>query len=330
MLLALFASGCSRGGAGVHELVVYTSLDRPHSAPIFAAFEKETGIRVRPVFDTEASKTVGLFHRLIAEKSHPKADVFWNSEVVRTVLLKREGLLAPYRSQSAEDIPVAFRDPDGFWTGFAARARVLLVHKEKVGAEAPGSVAALASPRWRGDAGMANPLFGTTNTHMAALVANEGEALVAGFFQTLVANNVQILVGNATVRDAVAAGELAICLTDTDDAYAAVKNGRPVEMLLPDQGEGQPGTLLIPNTVALIAGGPSPENGRAFIDFLLSPEVESMLAYSDSAQIPVRPGVERPGHVPSISELKTMEVDYEAAADAVEAVARLSKEHLAE
>jgi iron(III) transport system substrate-binding protein len=61
------------------EVVVYCSLDRPHSKPILDLFEKETGIRVKALYDTEASKTVGLVNRLIEESRHPQADVFWNS-----------------------------------------------------------------------------------------------------------------------------------------------------------------------------------------------------------------------------------------------------------
>jgi iron(III) transport system substrate-binding protein len=110
--------------------VIYTSLDRPHSKPVLDRFEKETGIRVKALYDTEASKTVGLVNRLIGESSHPQADVFWSSEVIRTLVLKDKGVLAAYRSPAADQIPPEFRDPEGYWTGFAARARVLLVNTE--------------------------------------------------------------------------------------------------------------------------------------------------------------------------------------------------------
>ncbi len=72
---------CNR--AGVKEVVVYTSVDQIFSEPILTDFERETGIRVRAVYDVEASKTTGLVNRLLAEKDRPKADVFWNSEMRR-------------------------------------------------------------------------------------------------------------------------------------------------------------------------------------------------------------------------------------------------------
>ena len=72
------------------EVVVYTSVDDLYAREIFAAFTRETGIRVLPVFDTEEAKTLGLVHRILAEKAKPQCDVFWSGECARTVLLKKQ------------------------------------------------------------------------------------------------------------------------------------------------------------------------------------------------------------------------------------------------
>jgi iron(III) transport system substrate-binding protein len=75
------------------------------------------------------------------------------------------------------------------------------------------------------------------------------------------------------------------------------------------------GTLVIPNTVCMIKNCPHPEAARKLIDFILSPEVEESLAYSDSAQIPLHPGVKKPDHVKVPGkDFKAMEVDFEKAA----------------
>ena len=68
----------------------------------------------------------------------------------------------------------------------------------------------------------------------------------------------------------------------------------PVAIVYPDQGAGGLGTLLIPNTLAIIRGGPNPAAARRLVDYLLSPEVESRLAAGPSAQIPLNPKVESP------------------------------------
>src|SRR3954470_12285982 len=82
LFLLLLCAGCNF--RAVPEVVVYTSQDRVYAEPVFAEFTRHTGIRVKPLFDTEAAKTVGLASRLLAEKSHPQCDLFWNNEELRT------------------------------------------------------------------------------------------------------------------------------------------------------------------------------------------------------------------------------------------------------
>ncbi len=103
---------------------------------------------------------------------------------------------------------------------------------------------------------------------------------------------VQIVPGNKQVAEGVGNGSFAFGITDTDDAMWEVRSGKPVAIVFPDQGEGQMGTLFIPNTVALIKGSPNPENGKKLIDFVLSPEIEAKLARAEGCQIPLNPNVD--------------------------------------
>ena len=79
---------CGCGGRGQQPtVVVYTTHDQIYSEPVFRRFEEKTGVRVKVVYDTEATKTVGLANRLAAEARNPQCDVFWNNEVTRTVIV---------------------------------------------------------------------------------------------------------------------------------------------------------------------------------------------------------------------------------------------------
>jgi iron(III) transport system substrate-binding protein len=314
-MLILTSHGCQSNGQ--NEVVIYTSLDQIFSEPILQSFEDSTSIKVKALYDIEATKTVGLANRLIAEKNNPKADVFWNSEIVRTIVLKKKGVLAPYHSANARNIPEPFKDPDGYWTGFAARARVIIVNKNQVEEKQyPRSIYVLIDPKWKGMGGLSLPLFGTTNTHALALFELWGIEKTTDFFSQCVDNDVQILDGNSVVRDRVSDGLLRIGITDTDDVYLGMLKGKPADMIYPDQ-DGM-GTVLIPNTVALIAGAPHCENGKKLIDYLLSEKVEETLAFGDSMQIPLRPQVKRPSHCPSLKDLKVMNVNYEALGEKAE------------
>jgi iron(III) transport system substrate-binding protein len=321
ILLALFLLGCEDKDSKQTDVIIYTSLDKVFSQPILEAFEKERGMKVLPVYDSEATKTTGLVNRLIAEKDNPRADVFWNSETGRTIILKKKGILERYISPSAADIPKQFRDPEGYWTGFAARCRILIYNtnllKEQ---DLPKSIFELTEPKWENKVALAYPLFGTTATHVAALFTYLGEEKAKEYFEALKATGVLITDGNASARDRVVDGTVPLAFTDTDDALVAMRQGKPVDILWPDK-EGM-GTLLIPNTVALIKGGPNPEAGKKLIDFLLSRKVEEILAHCDSGQIPLRSDVKRPPHVPILDKIKAMKVDYEKIADLMEPTGR--------
>ncbi|MFH1739407.1 MAG: extracellular solute-binding protein [bacterium] len=298
------------------EVVVYTALDQIYSEPLLKQFEETTGIRVLPVYDTESNKTVGLVNRLIAEKANPQCDVFWNNEIARTLVLKQKGILAPYISPAAEEIPATFKDPKHYWTGFAARARIIIVNTDLVSEDhMPQSIWDLADPRWYGQTAIANPLFGTTSTHAAALFAKLGPEKAKKYFLAIKKNKTIVAAGNATVRDMVARGEIPFGMTDTDDANGAIEDGRPVRIVVPGQEKEGMGVLVIPNTVSLIAGAPHEKEGQRLIDFLLSAETEKHLAGCRSVQIPLRPGVPVPYNVLKLDDLAVFDIRYEQIAE---------------
>jgi len=307
-------------------VVVYTSVDDVFARPIAEQFEHETGIKVYLVPDTEETKSTGLLNRLISEKKRPRADVFWSGDPVRAAILKAKGVSTPYRSAQAEGLPEQFSDAEGFWTGFSARARVLIYNRNLVPEDQkPRSVMDLLGKRFKNKVCIANPLFGTTSMHAAALFAVLGEEKAKAFFEGFIKNSGEILSSNGEVRRRVASGEFAVGITDTDDANVARLEGKPVDIVFPDT-DGM-GTLIIPNCTVLIRGGPNPDGGRRFIDYLLRPETEKALAESEAAQMPLRPGVSTPANLTAIKGLTPMSVNYSKLSGLLE---KLSKGYLKE
>lgn len=292
--LALLAGGCADEGPRV---VLYASADDHVAREVVADFEAETGIRVELVGDTEALKTTGLVERLRAERGRPIADVFWSSECALTIALAEEGVLAPHDSPTVRAWPAEHRGPEGRWFAFAARARVIAFHADRV-ADPPGSWTDLVRDRWRGRIVMADPRFGTTGVHLGAMKALWDRRAMPGYYEAwlegIAANGVRMLPGgNAAVIQAILDGEADLGLTDTDDVWAARARGLPIGLVFPDHGRSDPataGTLLIPNTVALVAGGPHPEAAARLVDHLLSERVERLLAESLSHNVPLGPG----------------------------------------
>lgn len=258
------------------ELIVYTSVDQNISETILHDFEEATGIRVLPVYDIEASKTTGLANRLIAEKDNPQADVFWSSEIILTLKLKQEGVFEVYQSPSSAPIPPAYKDKEGYWTGFGGRARVMIINTQLMSEPYPSKIKDLISPQFAHvKKAIANPMFGTTLTHLYVMNQMWGMDETMAYFESLKDNNVMVVEGNAVVRDLVVAGQVAFGLTDTDDAFSAMRTNDHIKVLYLDQ-EG-PGTLVIPNTIGLVKGAKNAQHAKTFIDYILKKETEEKL-----------------------------------------------------
>lgn len=305
ILLSVLVSCRSRPSETV---VVYVSEDQVFSEPILKDFERDTGITVKSVFDTEEAKSTGVMNRLIAEKENPQADVYWANEPVRADVLKQRGVSTPYLSPSADGIAEQFKDPDRHWTGFSARARLLLVNAKST--LKPATVMAYVDSSARGRAAIANPLFGTTTAYIAALFTVWGDDRARNFMNQMKANGVKMTTSNGESTDFVASGQTDFALVDSDDAVSGKKQGKPVEIVYPDQDPGGIGVLILPNAAVLIKGGPDPENGKRLIDYLLSRDTERKLAFADCAQIPLHAGVETPPEVRHIEDVKPMGVVY--------------------
>jgi iron(III) transport system substrate-binding protein len=323
ILLALLAAGCQRTQPRV---VLYCAQDKEFAEPILAKFTGQTGLEVSPKYDTEATKSVSLAVELEQEQARPRCDVFWNNEILSTIRLQRRHLLEPYESPAAQVYPASSKAKDHTWQAFAARARVLLVNTQHVpSTEYPRSIFDLTQPRWKGKVGMAKPQFGTTATQAACLFEVLGPEKAKQFYRDLRANEVQVVSGNKQAAEGASQGQFLVGMTDTDDALEEIRDGKPVAMIFPDRDappDGRMGTLFIPNTVAVIRGGPNPAGARQLVDFLLSPETETRLAEQGAYQIPLNPNVKATLHpeMRNLKHVKRMDVDFEKAADLWEGV----------
>lgn len=263
-------------------LVVYCAHDAVFSEEILNAFEKKTGIKVAPRFDTEATKSLGLTNLIVREQDHPRCDVFWNNQTLGTAALKEQGLLEAYRGAGYQRIPEEFKDPEGYWTGFAARLRVYITNTEKLTATKDSIEQKLSG--LLNDVAIAKPLYGTTLTHFTVLCNAWGLDHLKKWYQSLLERKIQETSGNASVKNLVASGVCALGFTDTDDYFVAVDEGKPVAylpVLVNDQ------SILIPNSVAIIKGTKKRKEAEALVDYLLSEEVELKMAQSQSRQIPL-------------------------------------------
>ncbi len=274
---------CSSSVIDENTVTVYVSADEQLARSIFAEFTAKTGIEVAWVGDTEASKTTALVQRLLREQDDPVADVFWSSEILGTMQLSEANVLAPCTSSVGKTWPEQYRASDYTWFAFSPRARVIAYDPQKI------VQSALPEYWWEySEAVMADPRFGTTGTHLAVL------SLFPEQFQVFLNKKrpQTLLGGNAATVQAVIDGSATFAMTDSDDVHAGIARGASIAMHYPKHHNGPGGgTLLIPNTVAVIENCKHAKNASAFIDFMLSDYVEIFLAESPSHNIPIQPKV---------------------------------------
>jgi iron(III) transport system substrate-binding protein len=280
-------AGCDRGVA--NEVVLYCSVDEPYARPIVEEFTKETGIPVRLVTDTEATKSVGLAEKIRAEANKPVADVFWNNEPFRTIALTNEGLLVPYESAASGGIDRQFCDDKHHWASVGLRVRVMAVAPQvSMYPDELRSIEGMTDPKFKGRIAMARPIAGTTASHIAALRIVWGEEKWVAFLRGLRENDVKLLGGNSDVAEAVARGTMSFGLTDNDDVHSMRRQNYAIGHALLDQN-GM-GTLVLPTTVGLVKGSRNPENAKKLIDHILSERTERRLIEMGFASASVRNG----------------------------------------
>jgi len=291
LLIGAVAAGLllSPAFAGASEVTLYSARKEDLIRPAIEAFQKETGIRVTLL----TGRAGELARRIELERGNPNGDVFLGTTAGITELLRQKGLLEPYASPYAREIPEEFRAADHAWVGITGRVRVLIYNTDRVkAAEAPQSYFDLTAPRWKGQVAVASMGERTTVSWLAALMALKGEGATRQYVESLRANGLKILKNNTEVRHAVARGEVAVGITNHYYYLLQLQDDprSPVAILYPDQGPTGMGTPVFSITAAIIKGSPHPAEARVFIDFLLKPAGNRLLVEGEF-EIPLQRGV---------------------------------------
>lgn len=269
LVLTLALAGCA-GGRQPQRLTLYTSFGADLYTPLVEAFEAQTGIEVDVVF----GGTGELLRRLEAEREKPAADVMLGGGA-ESFEAYRE-LFEPYTVKDDGLIPDALKAPDRLWYGFNALPMVIMFNKEQVAeSKLPRGWADLADPRWEGRIAMADATkSGTAFVQLVTMLTlfeddgDHGWNTVAA-----VVRNARILGSASLPPKGVDEGEYALALTHENIAWKYAQAGGPVGWIYPVEG-----TATIPDSVALVKGGPNPAAARRFTDFLFSREAQQLAA----------------------------------------------------
>jgi iron(III) transport system substrate-binding protein len=297
-------------GAGADVLQLYTSLDAEEATSYIEAFERDTGIRVRWV-RLSAGETLA---RLEAERNNPQVSVWFGGPSPEYMVAAERALLEPYQPPLEHSLPASAHAANWEWTGFYSGVIGFACYQpwfDQRGSSCPESWQDLLDPSLRSQISLAYPYTsGTAYITLVGLLALLGDetgwAYVRQLDQQVHRYNSS---GTAAVTQ-VGLGEVAVGIAFAHDVLKrGVERGYPVTLRIPRDG-----TAAEIGAVALVRGGPRPELGRQFIDWLLSRPAQDLLA--EYYRLPLHPaariaeGAVRPEDVHL--------VDYDVAAAAAQ------------
>ena len=315
-IVLLAASGCRR------ELPKIDLLSDPESQMTFAVagiFTHEMKIKVNQFQFLDSSGaaspawTIEEYAKPQVRHYYPSVDVYWSGDPVYCEILSQRGLTIPYHTESL--IPDAYRDPAYHWTGFAGRARVLLVRSSLRLADRPESIRVFADPAWAGRGAMTDPLRGTSRSLFAALSILWEDQGLADFYAAVRKNGTRITRSDDESADLLVNGKVDVALVDTDIALTRIRKNQPLDIVYPDQGSGEAGVMVIPNAVTIMRECKNFDAAGRFVDFLTSLDGERRIVSFSPSQVPLQLGVAAiSSRIWRVESLHVMRIDYAAAA----------------
>lgn len=304
-------------------LTFYAGLQEDHAAMIAKEFESETGIKTSFVRMSSGE----VLARLKAEKNNMSASVWYGGPIDAFVAADQEGLIEKYNSPEAANIKDEFKSADSTWNGiyvgylgFVGNETILA---EK-GIEMPTSWEDLLKPEYKGEIVVAHPgSSGTAYTMLATVVQLMGEDAAMEYFKEFNGQVRQYTKSGTAPGRMVGQGEATIGITFLHDAIKYKKEGyEDIIIAAPSEGTG-----FEIGGVALLKNGPDQDNGKKFIDWVLTKEVQEKGKTVGSFQFLTNMNAIPPEEAMSIKDTELIDYDFDwAGKNRVRLVERFSDE----
>ncbi len=270
-------------------LVLYTQRHYQFDETLQKMFQEKTGIRV----DVVKAGADELIARLQEEGDKTEADLFMTADGGGLEKAKQAGLLQPHAEVVLSRVPDTLRDPEGHWVALTKRARVIVYSPERV---KPGELSTyedLADPKWRGRLVVRSSANAYNQSLLATFIAANG-AEAAGAWATAVRKNMarppqgsdrdQIRAVAAGLADVAISNTYYLGLLETSEDPKDREAAAAVKIFFPNQ-EGR-GTHINISGAGIVKGSKKTAEAQAFLEFLLSDEIQTMIA-SETFEYPV-------------------------------------------
>jgi iron(III) transport system substrate-binding protein len=263
-------------------LTLYTSIAEKDIAPIVVPFEKKYGIKVR----TWRAGSDKVLQRTVTETNGKRYEVdAIHISAPEMEALHREKVLQPvtdpvFASLLPGTVPAHREWASTLLTVFVQAYNTSVIKKEDL----PKTFEDLLKPKWKGKLGIEMEDF----DWFAATVTAMGESKGVKLFGDIVATNgISVRKGHSLLTNLVGSGEVPLALTVYNYMpEAARKKGVPIGWFALEPA------IARANAIGIARHAPHPNAALLFIDYLLSPEAQKILASLD--YVPTNATVDSP------------------------------------
>jgi len=305
-------------------LVVYCAVQEEWCRPMVAAFERKTGIKVAMTRKSSGE----IYAQVKAEASNPRGDIWWGGTGDPHLQAAEEGLSVEYKSPMLKELlPWAVKQAEqskfrtvGVYAGVLGYGyNTELLARKKL--PEPKCWADLLSDKYKDDVQVADPnSSGTSYTLLATIVQLQGEDKGFDFLKRLHKNINQYTKSGAAPAKAAASGETLIGITFLHDLVTMSVGGAPLKTVAPCEGTGYE-----VGSMSIIKGGKNQKEARAWYDWALTPEAQSIGAEAKAFQMPSNKRAKIPPQAPRLEQIKVIDYDFAKYGSSAERKRLLSK-----
>ena len=268
--------------------------------PFLELFTKETGIQTNVVYSKK-----GLAQRLKAEGENSPADVILTVDIGRLYVYDDLDLLTSLDSKKLiNNIPDYLRSPDNTWFGLSKRARVIVVHKNKVPEGDITRIEDLSDPKWKGKICSRPGSHVYNRGIMASVLAALGEEESENWAKGMVENFARRPQGNDRAQvKAIYEGECEIALINNyyfgklkfSEDPEQRKWAESVRLVFPNQDDGDRGAHVNISGGGVAKFSKNKAEAQKLLEFLTSEKAQKLygeINFEYPANLKIEPGDE--------------------------------------
>lgn len=284
------------------DLIIYSGQTEADANEITAAFNTLFPEVEIELYLGGTTKVMGRLRTEI-DAGNPRPDVVIVTDVLTAEALEAEGVLMAYPEADTSAYDPALSDPEGYY--FSTKLITTGIVYNTTAEVIPTSYQDLLDDAVANQIVLASPLTsGAATVHMTAI--SEQEGLGWDFFEELAEGGVETRAGNLAAYEAVAEGEKLYGFGFDFLTIREQREGAPVEFVVPSEG-----VTAVTEPVAILETAKNPQAAKAFVDFLLSAEGQTII--SQQGYLPAHPEIAPPEGFPPRQDIKLIHLDPERA-----------------